>query len=285
MATTYNDMVRKIINWSNRDPEVFGASISGDNVEPGEIRSFMQYAADKAYRGLRVPPLEISRRFIIEDGDIASDNQETDGLPVVNMPVPDDLIEVLHIRNVSKGYVFNQKVDLRTFFDKYADKKDSCYWTRIGNVFKLTGFISVGEELEIHYYHRLPALDAKYLVLAATYNIDPNVFIPVGTTYPGAAPLYFDENGVAYDSQSSEEHLTVSYFVGTEADHWLRDENEKIVLFGALAEAFSFLAEDDQSQKYREMYLTEIKELNHEEVMRAAAGGNIRVNYNGFGQI
>ena len=285
MATTYNDMVRKIINWSNRDPEVFGASISGDNVQPGEIRSFMQYAADKAYRGLRVPPLEISRRFIIEDEDLASDTRETNGLPVINMPVPDDLIEVIHIRNVSKGYVFNEKVDLRTFYDKYADKKDANYWTRIGNVFKLTGFVCAGEELEIHYYHRLPALDAKYLVLAATYNLDPNVFISVSGVAEGAAPLYFDSDGVAYDNPDIDNTRTIAYFVGTEADHWLRDENEKIVLFGALAEAFSFLAEDDQSQKYKDMYLTEIKELNHEEVMRRASGGNIRVNYNGLGQI
>ena len=27
MATTYDDMIQRVINWSNRDPDVFGAKL------------------------------------------------------------------------------------------------------------------------------------------------------------------------------------------------------------------------------------------------------------------
>ena len=287
MATTYDQMVRKVLMWANRDPDVFGASVldmdtpyTNDNA--GEIRSFLQYAADMCYRKLRVPPLEYTRTFDITDEDLTRETHNN-SLFEVRMPVPDDLIEVLHIRNVSRGYVFNEKVDMRTYYDKYADKKEACYWTREGNEFLLTGFLAAGEVLELHYYRRLPALNAKYIVAANTYNADSSFFrAPMGSET--GTLLYLDSEGVAFD-ESGTGHITGTPFVGLEAPHWLREENEKIVLFGALSEAFAYLGEDDQWQKYNGLFEQEIQQLNSEEAMRMGAGANIRINYNGFGQI
>ena len=46
---TYTELVALVRNWSNRDEEVVSDDI---------IKDSLRYAADKAYRSLRVPPLE-----------------------------------------------------------------------------------------------------------------------------------------------------------------------------------------------------------------------------------
>jgi len=74
-------------------------------------------------------------------------------------------------------------------------------------------------------------------------------------------------------------------FIGNEIPNWLRDQNERVILMGALAEIFSYTQEDDQAQKYGSLFMSEIKELNDEDAMRNASGGNLQVNFNGRGLI
>ena len=76
----------------------------------------------------------------------------------------------------------------------------------------------------------------------------------------------------------------VDYY-GIETPNWLREQNERVVLFGALAEVFAYLQEDDQAQKYAQIFFQEIQELNDEDRMRNASGGNIQQNFNGRGLI
>ena len=54
---------------------------------------------------------------------------------------------------------------------------------------------------------------------------------------------------------------------------------------GALAECFFYLQENDEAQKYAQLFTTEIQELNNEDVMRNASGGNVQMNFNGRGLI
>ena len=70
-----------------------------------------------------------------------------------------------------------------------------------------------------------------------------------------------------------------------EARHWLSDENEGILLYGALWKAFIFLHEPDELVKYQQLFHAEIEELNREETMRKSRGGNIVVSYQGRGLI
>ena len=49
MALTYTELTTLVRNWCNRDEEVVSDAI---------IKDCLKYAADKAYRTLRVPPLE-----------------------------------------------------------------------------------------------------------------------------------------------------------------------------------------------------------------------------------
>ena len=72
---------------------------------------------------------------------------------------------------------------------------------------------------------------------------------------------------------------------GINVPNWLREENERVVLFGALQEAFTYLQEEDQAAKYLQLFFQEIEELNAEDKMRNASGGNVQVNFNGRGLI
>ena len=74
-------------------------------------------------------------------------------------------------------------------------------------------------------------------------------------------------------------------YKGNEAANWLRDENERVLLMGALAEVFYYLQDDDQGVKYKKLFDQEIFELNDEDSKRNAAGGNVQVNFSGRGLI
>ena len=74
-------------------------------------------------------------------------------------------------------------------------------------------------------------------------------------------------------------------YIGTETPHWLRDENERIFLYGALVEIFAYVGDDDQAAKYKLMFDNEIQELNDEDAKRNSSGGNVQVNFNGRGLI
>ncbi len=400
MSTPYHDLIKKVLAWSNRDAAVFGITEEPSiytKMNAGLLGDFVQYAADKSYRSLRVPSLEISRTFEVTQDDY-EDTPANSGVTTINIPVPQDLIDVIYIRNKTDGYTFDEKVDLRTFYNNCSEKVSRTFWTRDGNTFKVAGvrlnarieladqvgepgdddfMAAVTEEedgtmLEIHYYRRLPGLNASYIVNAATYNIESSVYTYntnatadvttpdltsveelltaddylwfastdtlfatafdeapetgyIGRHYTSASDMPItaevfasDGSDLTYDSTgfpdltSVEELLladdylwfaaddtafvtafdvapasgyTGRHYDGNETDHWLRDENERIVLFGALAEAFAYLAEDDQAAKYLQIWQTEIDELNREETMRQGKGGNIKINYDGFGMI
>lgn len=74
-------------------------------------------------------------------------------------------------------------------------------------------------------------------------------------------------------------------YIGTSVYNWLRDENERILLNGALAEAFAYLQDDEQAQKYMAMFIGEIQELNDEDNKRNASGGNLQMSYSAGGLI
>ena len=75
------------------------------------------------------------------------------------------------------------------------------------------------------------------------------------------------------------------YFTGTSVPNWFKDENEKIVLYGALAQCFAYLQEDDQSGKYLQLMQKEIDDLNNEDRVRDSSGGNVQVQYTARGLI
>ena len=129
MARTYADLIKLVRNWSNRDMEVL------DN--DALIGDFLRYAADKAYRHLRVAPLEhtVVYREGLQDATTSTNNRFAS---VTELAIPADLIEFIQIRGVDADgrttRLFNEKADVRTFNDLYSEKySDLAFWTRQGN--------------------------------------------------------------------------------------------------------------------------------------------------------
>jgi hypothetical protein len=293
MALTYTELVALVRSWCNRDEEVVSDAI---------IQDALKYAADKAYRTLRVPPLEnvaiyeSSLLVPATTGTTGSQSSKTE------IQLPYDLTEFIQIKELDADgltiRVFNEKLDIRTFNDNTAEKyAGNNYWARERNVLYLTpgfGYSNQGgnaSTIELYYYRRLPALNATYAVTVLNYNVGFLTVSSQGTS--GASQLWFNSNTgtTAYATQaeataaSAGGTVTSVYYVGNTTPNWLRDENQRVLLFGALAEVFAYVQEDDQATKYASMFRQEIAELNDEDAKRNASGGNLQINFNGRGLI
>lgn len=290
MARTYSQLVTLVRDWSNKDSEVLSDAI---------IKDALRYAADKAYRKLRISALESTVTY--SSSALTAATTAGSGLvpSMTEIAIPTDLIEFIQVREIDSlertTRVFNEKTDLRTFNDAYGEKHSNAYWARQGtNIilspgFQVSGSTGSPDKIEIHYYKRLAALDAQYDITVANYNAGFLDSASQGDT--GAASLWIVGSGssaVAYATQAdvpSGDSATETYFTGKEAYNWLRDDNERILLMGALAECFMFLQDDLQARKYGEVFVQEIEELNDEDTKRNASGGNVQVHFNGRGLI
>ena len=201
--------------------------------------------------------------------------------------------------------MFNEKTDIRSFWDICTDHYNlAAFWSRQGNNVLLTpsfgnaarGFYGGGsgpeEMTEMFYYKRLPALNATYDVTVANFmggslewltsstGSDGSLWFPTGTA-TDAAPAVTLTPTLAQTTDNTVQ----LFFRGNEVPNWLKDENEKVVLMGALGECFAYLQEDDQSQKYFNLFTKEIADLNDEDRMRDASGGNVQTQYTAYGLI
>ena len=312
MATTFTELVTRTRDWLNRSTDVISDAI---------LQDCIRWSADDAYRTLRIPPLECIALFT-GLGELVPESS-IGGLTVTSITVPSDLIEVIKIRTTdAEGKtirVIDSKVDVRTFFNPDSERVDATNgWTRKGSriyvstqVGTIAGEFSSSESyIELFYYRRLAALDALYTVEAANFDASSS-FIELAPVQAGAAatgegfiqildeslnpitenpPLtdtVFAVGNTAVDTALTavDPATGVIKFAGKSPEHWLLNENEKLLIYGGLSEAFSYLQEDDQSQKYKQRFMEEIAELNDEDVRRNAAGGTIQMNFNGRGLI
>ena len=294
MSTPKFDALRTIIrDWSNRQDE---SVLSNDRIQEA-----MKYAADKAYRKLRVAALEntITYNSTALTAATTTGNQF---LPSqTELTLPTDLIEFIQIREIDSSSrtcrVFNEKTDLRTFND-WSSLKTSYigYFSRKGNTLLLApGFnqassLGTPDKIELHYYRRLPALNAQYDVTPANYAAG---FLTQDNT--AAVSLFFvnGDTNTAYATQAeateaaggNQNNTNNAKYRGNEAANWLRDENERVIMMGALAEIFYYLQDDEQAIKYKKLFEEEIFELNDEDTKRNASGGNVQINFSGRGLI
>ena len=288
---TYANFTALVRDWSNKDSSVLSDT---------RIQDCLRYAADKCYRNLRVAALENTITYN-STALTAATTTGNNFLPSqTDLTLPTDLIEFIQIREIdSVGRtcrVFNEKTDLRTFNDWSALKTSYIgYFSRQGNTLLLApGFghansVSTADKVELHYYRRLPALNALYDVTPANYAAG---FLTQDNA--AAVSLFFvnGDNNTAYATQSEATAADTgnagtnnAKYRGNEAANWLRDENERVLLMGALAEVFYYLQDDDQGVKYKKLFDQEIFELNDEDTKRNAAGGNVQVNFSGRGLI
>ena len=268
---TYSEMVTKVRDWANRDIEV---------LSDANINDFLEYAADDCYRILRIPPLEHVHRYELSgSGDL--------------LTIPEDCSEFIELRRTStanlSGYeVYQAKNDIRSFQDDYTRKTDYFRWTRQQNCIIVNPQYNAGDVFELFYYRRLSDLNATYIVNVDNYNA--GYLTETMDTTAASLHLVTDADGniTAYATAAdvpAGDTAVETYFVGQEADNWLRDRHERTLLFGALKYAFTYLSEDDMVQKYDILFMGELDKLNKEENMRKALGGNVQTLFNTGGLI
>ena len=254
---TYTQLVDQIRSWSNRDAEILPSAT---------IKQFINFAADNVYRELRIPPLEYVQTY----------TSDTEGC---RLAVPSDAIEFIQLRlkdaaNSLTGYtVYGPKSDIRSFYTETTTKYGDHYYTREADDLIVHPNFRDSEVIELYYYRRLPEMDARYLI-TDTDN---------ATTIANYATLVSSLS--ASDRANDPDILNTQFtyrgnaYVGNLVPHWLRDQNEKLILFGALAEAFTYLDEPAQAQSYQQRFMMEQAKLANEEHRRQYMGGNIQVHY------
>jgi hypothetical protein len=151
--------------------------------------------------------------------------------------------------------------------------------------------------LELHYYKRLPDLDALY-------TVDPSNYLTAlsDTDQPyldideEGTELFFVGEGlekqVFLNEDDANEYateisgtVTSEKYSGKEVDNWLRDENERLLIWGALYHAGAYLMDEVMESRYEKKFVENINELNREEKMRRAKGGNVQTHFNTGGMI
>jgi hypothetical protein len=240
----YNSLVAKVRDWANRDSSVLSDSLVSD---------FIDYSADLCYRELRIPPLEHTYQYsaITVAGE-------------TSLQIPPDVTEFIMFRvidSAGNSTVFDQKMDIQSFTDKNTTKGNGSF-TRKGQNLEFFPAASVGDVYELHYYRRLFDLDAAYVV--NQNNID------AGNTEVSTMGA---EGAFEFPISSG------NYYTGNEVYNWLRDDNERMLLWGALHHAFDFLGSDEQSNKYLNKQIQVIEELNREEKRRRVSGASNTVTY------
>jgi hypothetical protein len=211
MALTYTELVALVRDWSNKDVAV---------LSDARIQDCLRYAADKCYRKLRISALENTITYNSTDLTAATTAGNNLVPSKTEITLPSDLIQFIEIREVDANLqttrVFNEKTDLRTFNDWTASKYNyNAYWARQGTKVILSpGFNdgssqSVPNKVEIHYYRRLPALDALYNVTPANYAAG---FL---TTTGGVNYLFFTTTGGATNTGTAYATQTASIAAAT----------------------------------------------------------------------
>jgi hypothetical protein len=303
MATPkFDALVAKVRDWSNK-PEV-------QTIPDSVIGDCLAYSADEAYRQLRIPPLEHSVIYTVTADDNTGENSL--GLPFGNaytsFAMPEDLTQFVFVRtlaqenagtsystypsNVSK--VFNEITDKRTFFDLYGEKYSVYNWMWMEGKIFIHPQLAVGAQVEIHYYRRLPALNAIYDVSPINYVIgladaEQPYLSPVGS---GGTNLYLSTSGgvqkcfqTLAEAQAYNSTVTTKMFVGKEVSNWLRDSNERLIVWGALYNLGAYLFDDTMEKRYEKKFIETLQSMNKEEKMRRALGGNVQMNFNTNGNI
>jgi hypothetical protein len=289
MATPrYDALVAKVRDWSNK-PEV-------NTIQDSVIQDCLSYAADESYRLLRIPPLEETVTYTIDSTDnVGITNSQ---LAYTSFNIPEDLTQFIYLRTLENSTqttrVFNEVTDKRTFFDPYAETYSQDYWMwQDGKIF-IKPQLAVGTKVEIHYYKRLPALNALYTVIPVNYLIgisDANQpYLTLVTS--GGTNLYFSTlNSVEKCFSTLEQAeayatpVTTKMYVGNEVTNWLRDQNERLLVWGGLYNLGAFLFDDKMEQRYQAKFIEGVQSLNREEKWRRASGGNVQVNVNTNGLI
>lgn len=282
---TYTNLVTKVRDWANRDTSVLPEAV---------VESAIKYAADFAYSKLMISELEYIKSYVVRGATplvyckeasagvytIVSVNDIEDSIidedlsnpNVINtsFSVPSDAISYIYLRTT--GTVKRPEVGgVVGGVTVTSDNQDTYAVLKADNTIATTplSFYQEGlfdERLDSRgfYDHNDTEAYTNYFTqkadtIIASGNIEKGQVLEL---------LYYRElPDITSDSNSN----------------WLRDDNERVILFGALHNVFDYLQEDQQALKYKARNLESIQELNSEDKRKRLSGGDSYVRYSGHG--
>jgi len=283
MATPlYDALVAKVRDWSNR-PE--SATIPSEIIE-----DCIRYGADDLYQRLRIPPLEFARTYTVSD----TDNNANDRFTVI--PIPSDMAQFVMLRPLDKTggrdspYLFNHVTDVRSFLDPWQEHYSGGRYMWRENEIWIWPKQEPGVQLEIYYYRRLPAMNATFTVSANNWIngalLASQPFLEASVS--SGTYLWIVDSIYAFDTElEADDWITVHggtkaqvQLLGKEAPNWMRDSNERLLIWSSLKHIGAYLDDDKMEARYEKKVNDEVARINNEEVMRRAKGGNVQMSVN-----
>jgi len=179
--------------------------------------------------------------------------------------------------------VYENRADYRTFVSDCSNKYSLYLWTRQGNKIVVNPKFKKGDAFEVYYFSNGTDLGTEYTVTSANFQ---NGFLETSDSSNGTA-LYFTASStpvVGEDVPSNNQggsYTNAFYFKGKEQPHFLRDNQERLLIYGALSFINDYLGETNESTKYETKAAQLIQRLLNEEVFKESSGGNVRINFEG----
>ena len=179
--------------------------------------------------------------------------------------------------------VYENRADYRTFVSDCSNKYSLYLWTRQGNKIVVNPKFKKGDAFELYYFSNGTDLGTEYAVTSANFQ---NGFLETSDSSNGTA-LYFTSAStpvVGEDVPSNNQggsYTNAFYFKGKEQPHFLRDNQERLLIYGALSFINDYLGETNESTKYETKAAQLIQRLLNEEVFKESSGGNVRINFEG----
>jgi hypothetical protein len=179
--------------------------------------------------------------------------------------------------------VYDNRSDYRSFVSDSSNKYSSNLWTRQGNKIVVTPAFKKGSAFELYYYSDGSDLGTEYEVSSVNFQ---NGLLETATQAVGQ-PLYFTTattpipgEDVPSNNQGGSYQYPF-YYKGKEQPHFLRDNQERLLIYGALSFINDYLGETNESTKYETKAAQLIQRISNAEVFKQSSGGNIRVNFDG----
>lgn len=275
----YTKFVDNVHKYTNRDSSVLPNDL---------IRTFADIACDNIYKDLRAAPLEYVYTYdaLVADSD--------------KLAVPGDAASFIQLRKLDSNgdvdCVYNARSDMRSFYaEGYKDYSDA-HFTREGNNFVIYPEGEVGDVFELFYYRRLPSIYARYAVTEDNYALGLLYFGATANDCENALLTAEADSTVTEDATTADPLIAGNityvdgtgaipegYYVGILAPNWLRDENQSMVLYGTLREAYIYLQDEARAAAYDQLFRTQISELNDEDKRSRVSGGIVTTHFSGGG--
>jgi len=178
---------------------------------------------------------------------------------------------------------YDNRSDYRSLVSDSSNKYSTYLWSRRGDKIIVNPPFKKGDAFELYYYSDGSNLGSEYEVTSANFQ---NGFLETSDESNGTA-LYFtsSDTPIAGEDVPSNtqggSYTNVFYFKGLEEPNFLRDNQERLLIYIALSFINDYLGESAESEKYEIKSSNLIQRLNNEEVFKQASGGNVRVNFDG----